>query len=127
LRVLIVDDFVPMRLMLCDLISEIGVQHVDAAPDGAAALEMLRRAGTYDLIISDWNMEPVTGLELLERVRADATLGNLPFIMVSADGCIERVVTARAAGASFYLVKPFNAGTLKAAIIEALRSASADR
>jgi two-component system chemotaxis response regulator CheY len=85
---------------------------VDEASDGKAALEKLQRK-PYGLVISDWNMEPMTGYELLRHVRADDRLKAMPFIMVTAESKTENVIAAKKAGASNYIVKPFNAQTLK--------------
>ena len=70
----------------------------------------------YGLVISDWNMEPMTGYELLRQVRADPDLAPVPFIMVTAESKTENVIAAKQAGVSNYIVKPFNAETLKSKI-----------
>jgi two-component system chemotaxis response regulator CheY len=85
---------------------------IDDASDGSAALEKLRQR-RYGLVISDWNMEPMTGYELLQEVRADPKLTEIPFIMVTAESKTENVIAAKKAGVSNYIVKPFNADTLK--------------
>ena len=90
--------------------------NIDEATDGPTALAMLHQ-GSYGLIISDWNMEPMTGLELLKEVRADAALKALPFVMVTAESKTENVVAAKQAGVTNYIVKPFNAATLKAKLV----------
>lgn len=113
--VLIVDDYGPMRRVLCSLLRQLGFADVDEAEDGAAALALLRRR-RYGLVISDWNMRPVTGLDLLREVRADPGLGSLPFVMLTAESKTENVIAAREAGASSYVVKPFDAETLRAKI-----------
>jgi two-component system chemotaxis response regulator CheY len=104
-----------MRRIVRNLLDQIGMKDVEEASDGAEALERIR-AGNYDLVISDWNMTPVTGLDLLKQIRADGVLGKLPFIMVTAESKVENVVAAKQAGASQYIVKPFTAETLKAKI-----------
>ncbi len=113
--ILIVDDYQTMVRIMRNLLKQIGYENVDEASNGAEALEKI---GTkpYSLIISDWNMEPVTGLELLTKVRADASNANTPFIMVTAESKTDNIVAARKAGVSSYIVKPFNAQTLKARI-----------
>ncbi|TAN67146.1 MAG: response regulator [Magnetospirillum sp.] len=110
--VLIVDDYKTMLRILRNLLKQIGFTNVDEATDGSMALQMLR-LGNYGLVISDWNMEPMTGLQLLHEIRADAKLSSAPFIMVTAESKSENVIAAKEAGVSSYIVKPFNAGTLQ--------------
>ena len=110
--VLIVDDYKTMLRIIRNLLKQLGFNNVDEATDGAMALQMLR-VGTYGLVISDWNMEPMTGLQLLREVRADPKLKPVPFIMVTAESKSENVIAAKEAGVSNYIVKPFNAETLK--------------
>jgi two-component system chemotaxis response regulator CheY len=94
---------------------QLGFADIDDAPDGAAALAKMH-SKRYGLVISDWNMEPMTGFELLREMRADPELGETPFIMVTAESKTENVIAARKAGVNNYIVKPFNAQTLKAKI-----------
>ena len=110
--VLLVDDYVPVRRTLRGLLLQIGFRDIDEASDAAAALDKLRER-TFGLVISDWKMEPITGLEFLKQIRADEKLKDLPFIMVTALGDVENVKTAKEAGVSNYIVKPFNTATLK--------------
>ncbi|MCC7045352.1 MAG: response regulator [Alphaproteobacteria bacterium] len=110
--ILIVDDYKTMLRIIRNLLKQLGFDNVDEATDGSAALQKLRQRD-FGLVISDWNMEPMTGIELLREVRADAKLKNLPFIMVTAESKTENVISAKAAGVSNYIVKPFNAATLK--------------
>ncbi|MFD2234911.1 response regulator [Phaeospirillum tilakii] len=112
MNVLIVDDYKTMLRIIRNLLKQLGFNNVDEATDGAMALQMLR-VGSYGLVISDWNMEPMTGLQLLREVRADAKLKPIPFIMVTAESKSENVIAAKEAGVSNYIVKPFNAETLK--------------
>jgi two-component system chemotaxis response regulator CheY len=112
MNVLIVDDYKTMLRIIRNLLKQLGFNNVDEATDGAMALQMLR-VGNYGLVISDWNMEPMTGLQLLREVRADAKLKPIPFIMVTAESKSENVIAAKEAGVSNYIVKPFNAETLK--------------
>ncbi|MGF1454380.1 MAG: chemotaxis response regulator CheY [Alphaproteobacteria bacterium] len=112
MKVLVVDDYNTMRRIIRNLLSQIGYNDVDEAEDGSSALAKLRR-GSYGLVISDWNMEPMTGYELLKEVRADEKLKHLPFIMVTAESKTENVVAAKKAGVNNYIVKPFNAATLE--------------
>lgn len=113
--VLVVDDYQTMVRILRNLLKQIGFNDVDDASDGQAAFEKLK-SKKYGLVISDWNMAPMTGYELLQQVRADADLGSLPFIMVTAEAKTENVVAAKKAGVNNYIVKPFNADTLRSKI-----------
>ena len=110
--VLIVDDYKTMLRIIRNLLKQLGFHNVDEATDGSAALQKLRDRD-YGLIISDWNMEPMSGLQLLQEVRADGKLKELPFIMITAESKTENVRAAKQAGVSNYIVKPFNAATLK--------------
>ncbi len=111
--ILVVDDYNTMVRIIRNLLKQLGFENVDDATDGSAALVKLR-AKPYGLVISDWNMEPMTGYELLREVRADPALVKTPFIMVTAESKTENVIAAKKAGVSNYIVKPFNAATLKA-------------
>jgi two-component system chemotaxis response regulator CheY len=119
MNVLIVDDYKTMLRIIRNLLKQIDFNNVDEATDGAEALAKLR-TGNFGLVISDWNMEPMTGLQLLQEVRADARLKATPFIMITAESKAENVVAARQAGVSNYIVKPFNAETLKEKIEKVL-------
>ncbi|PJK27796.1 response regulator [Minwuia thermotolerans] len=110
--ILIVDDYLQMLRIIGNLLRQIGFTNIDTAMDGAAALRKLRE-NDYGLIISDWNMEPITGYQLLEEIRADEELHDLPFIMVTAESKTEHVIAAKQAGVNNYIVKPFTAQTLK--------------
>ena len=112
MKVLIVDDYKTMLRIVRNLLKQLGFMNVDEATDGSMALQLLRNA-QYGLVISDWNMEPMTGLQLLKEVRADAKLKGVPFIMVTAESKSENVIAAKEAGVANYIVKPFNAETLK--------------
>ena len=112
IKVLVVDDYKTMTRIIRNLLKQIDVNDSDEASDGVEALAKLR-AGTFDLVISDWNMQPMTGLDLLKEVRADSRLKQTPFIMVTAESKTENVVAAKQAGVSNYIVKPFNAETLR--------------
>jgi two-component system chemotaxis response regulator CheY len=113
--VLIVDDYKTMIRIIRNLLKQLGFANVDEAGDGTAALDMMRHK-QYGLIISDWNMEPMTGYELVREVRADDQLSRTPFIMVTAESKTENVIAAKKAGVNNYIVKPFNAATLKSKI-----------
>jgi two-component system chemotaxis response regulator CheY len=110
--VLIVDDYKTMLRIIRNLLKQIDIENVEEASDGQEALNKLR-AGSFGLVISDWNMAPMTGLDLLKEVRADARLKDMPFIMITAESKTENVVAAKQAGVSNYIVKPFNAETLR--------------
>lgn len=110
--ILVVDDYKTMVRIIRNLLKQLGFSNVDEASDGEEAFKKVQDK-KYGLVISDWNMEPMTGYELLQRIRGDEKLKKLPFIMVTAESKTENVVAAKKAGASNYIVKPFNAGTLK--------------
>ena len=112
MQVLIVDDYKTMLRIIRNLLKQLGFNNIDEATDGSMALGMMRQK-PYGLVISDWNMEPMTGIQLLKEVRADGTLKETPFIMITAESKTENVVAAKAAGVNNYIVKPFNAATLK--------------
>ena len=117
--ILIVEDFATMVRIIRKLLQQIGFADVDDAPDGAAALARMREK-KYGLVISDWNMEPMTGLDLLKQVRSDPGLATMPFIMVTAEANIANVVAAKKAGVDSYIVKPFDAHTLSTKIDQTL-------
>jgi two-component system chemotaxis response regulator CheY len=110
--ILIVDDYKTMLRIVRNLLKQLGFDNVDEASDGSTALAKMRTR-QYGLVISDWNMEPMTGYELLKEVRADEHLKKTPFIMVTAESKTENVIAAKQAGVNNYIVKPFNAQTLK--------------
>ena len=113
--VLIVDDYNTMVRIIRNLLRQLGFEHIDDANDGSEALAKMQQR-KYGLVISDWNMEPMTGYDLLQQVRADPGLSTTPFIMVTAESKTENVIAAKKAGVSNYIVKPFNAQTLKSKI-----------
>jgi len=115
MNVLIVDDYKTMLRIIENLLKQIGFKNIAQATDGSAALSVLREK-KFGLIISDWNMQPMTGLDLLKEVRADSALKATPFIMVTAESKTENVIAAKQAGVNNYIVKPFNAETLKSKI-----------
>ena len=110
--ILIVDDYKTMLRIIRNLLKQLDFVNVEEASDGSEALAKLR-AGNFGLVISDWNMAPMTGLDLLKEVRADSRLRTLPFIMITAESKTENVIAAKQAGVSNYIVKPFNAETLR--------------
>ena len=113
--ILIVDDYKTMLRIIRNLLKQLDFNNIDEATDGSMALDKLKDR-KFGLVISDWNMQPMTGLELLRAVRADAGLKSLPFIMITAESKTENVVAAKEAGVNNYIVKPFNAETLQAKI-----------
>ena len=113
--ILVVDDYQTMIRIIRNLLKQLGFDDVDDAGDGSAALSKLHQK-KYGLVISDWNMEPMTGYELLRQVRSNDQLRATPFIMVTAESKTENVIAAKKAGVSNYIVKPFNAQTLKSKI-----------
>lgn len=117
--VLIVDDYKTMLRIIRNLLKQLEFENVEEATDGQEALAKLR-AGSFGLVISDWNMQPMTGLDLLKEVRNDPRLKTLPFIMVTAESKTENVIAAKLAGVSNYIVKPFNAETLREKIEKVL-------
>ena len=112
MNILIVDDYKTMLRIIRNLLKQLGFDNVDEATDGSDALQKLRDK-SYGLVISDWNMEPMTGLQLLREVRKDLKLKATPFIMITAESKTDNVVAAKEAGVNNYIVKPFNAATLK--------------
>lgn len=112
INILIVDDYKTMLRIIKNLLKQIGFENVDEATDGQMALGKLGEK-RYGLIISDWNMEPMSGFELLKQVRGSEATKAIPFIMVTAESKTDNVVAAKQAGVNNYIVKPFNAETLK--------------
>ena len=112
LRFLVVDDFSTMRRIVKNLLQELGYNDITEADDGNTALPLLK-AGAFDVLITDWNMPGMPGIDLLKAVRADAKLAKLPVLMLTAEAKREQIVEAVQAGASGYVIKPFTAVTLK--------------
>jgi|TARA_Y100001960_G_C14655365_1_gene818055 two-component system chemotaxis response regulator CheY len=117
MRILVVDDFPTMRRIVINLLKQLGFSNVVEASDGKEALEKVR-SDKIDLVVSDWNMPNMTGIDFLKELRADEKFKALPFIMVTAEGKKENVIAAVHAGVSNYVVKPFNAATLKEKLIK---------
>jgi two-component system, chemotaxis family, chemotaxis protein CheY len=111
MRILVVDDFPTMRRIVRNLLKELGFSNVDEAEDGAAGLAKLK-AGGFEFVVSDWNMPNMDGLTMLKEIRADASISNLPVLMVTAEAKKENIIAAAQAGANGYVVKPFTAATL---------------
>jgi len=113
LKVLVVDDFPTMRRIVRNLLKQLGFEHIDEAEDGAQALIRLR-GGNFGLVISDWNMPNMEGIELLRNVRKEPEpLKDIPFLMVTAEAEKEKVIEAIKAGVDNYVVKPFTADILR--------------
>lgn len=113
--ILVVDDYKTMIRIIKNLLKQLGFEDVDEAMDGSEALRKMQER-KYGLVISDWNMEPMTGYELLREVRSDDAIAKTPFIMVTAESKTENVIAAKKAGVDNYIIKPFNAQTLKGKI-----------
>lgn len=112
INVLVVDDYKSMVRIVRGMLNQLGFVNVDDAPDGAAAMALLKEKD-YGLVLSDWNMQPVTGLELLKQVRAEERTKKTPFVMVTAEAKVENVIAARQAGVNNYVIKPFTLAVLK--------------
>ena len=112
IKILVVDDFPTMRRIIRNLLKDLGFENVDEAEDGVMAFDKLQ-ASSFDLVVSDWNMPNMDGLELLKKIRADDTLSSMPVLMVTAEAKKENIIAAAQAGASGYVVKPFTAATLE--------------
>ncbi len=113
--ILIVDDYKTMLKIIRNLLKQLGFSNVDEAMDGGAAFQKIR-SKNYGLIISDWNMEPMSGLQLLKEIRLDTKLKDVPFILVTAESKTENVIAAKESGVNAYIVKPFTAAILKSKI-----------
>ncbi|MBI5468344.1 MAG: chemotaxis response regulator CheY [Deltaproteobacteria bacterium] len=112
MKILVVDDFSTMRRIIKNILREIGYNNVDEADDGSTALEKLK-AGSFDFVVTDWNMPNMPGIDLLKAIRQDEKLKHTPVLMVTAEAAKENVVTAVQAGVNNYIVKPFTAAALK--------------
>lgn len=114
-KVLVVDDFESMRRIVKQVLNDIGFKDVSLADDGATALPMLKN-GNFGLLITDWNMPQMEGIDLVKAVRADPRLKGMPILMVTAEAKREQIIQAAQAGVNDYIVKPFTPDTLKAKI-----------
>ena len=114
MKILVVDDFSTMRRIVRNLLVELGFSNplIQEADDGENAIAMLR-AQPFDLVVTDWNMPNMTGIDLLKAIRAEASLKGLPVLMVTAENNREQIIAAAQAGVNGYIVKPFTAATLK--------------
>ncbi len=112
MKILIVDDFSTMRRIIKNLLRDLGFNNTSEADDGNTALPMLKGGG-FDFLITDWNMPGMQGIDLLKAVRGDPELASLPVLLVTAEAKKEQIIEAAQAGVNGYIVKPFNAATLK--------------
>ena len=112
MKVLVVDDFATMRRIVKNILKQIGFTNIVEADDGSIALGVLKKE-KIDLVISDWNMPKMTGLDLLKSVRADESTKHIPFVMVTAEAQKDNVLQAVQAGVNNYVVKPFTADTVR--------------
>jgi len=112
MNVLVVDDYKTMVRIVRNLLEQLGFHNIDEATDGPTALGMIR-SKDYGLVLSDWNMQPMTGFEMLQQVRAEDRTKTLPFVMVTAEAKTENVVAAKQAGVNNYIIKPFTLAVLK--------------
>lgn len=113
IKILVVDDFPTMRKIVKTVLKQLGYTDITEAEDGAEGLEILKSNPAIQFVVSDWNMPTMTGIELLKEVRKNPKLKHLPFLMVTAEADKENIVEAVKSGVSNYIVKPFNAGTMK--------------
>jgi two-component system chemotaxis response regulator CheY len=112
MKVLVADDFATMRKIVRNILKQIGFDNIVEAEDGQAAVQVLRNEN-IGLVVTDWNMPNMSGLELLEKIRSDPKTAHLPVLMVTAEGLKENVVVAVKAGVNNYVVKPFTAEILQ--------------
>jgi two-component system, chemotaxis family, chemotaxis protein CheY len=119
LTVLVVDDFLTMRRIVRKILRDLDFEDIIEAEDGSAALEVLKRTKVH-LIVSDWNMPRMTGLELLKEVRSTEGIKDIPFLMVTAEAQKENILEAVKAKVSNYIVKPFTAATLEEKLVKIL-------
>ena len=112
MKILIVDDFSTMRRIIKNLLRDLGFTNTAEADDGTSALPMLQ-SGSFDFLVTDWNMPGMTGIDLLRNIRADAKLKHLPVMMVTAEAKREQIIEAAQCGVNGYIIKPFTAQTLE--------------
>lgn len=124
MKFLVVDDYSTMRRIVKNLLHDLGYANVTEADDGTTALPLLQN-GSFDFLITDWNMPGMAGLDLLKAVRASEKLKKMPVLMLTAEAKREQIVEAAQAGVNGYVIKPFTAGTLKEKIDKILESRAA--
>lgn len=112
MKILVVDDFQTMQKIVENLLRQLGFKNIDKALDGGSALEKMK-TNKYDLVLSDWNMEPMNGMDLLKAIRANDATKTLPVILITAESKVENIIAAKQAGVNNYIIKPFTGITLK--------------
>ncbi|MFT4675575.1 MAG: two-component system chemotaxis response regulator CheY [Reinekea sp.] len=112
MKILVVDDFATMRRIVKNLLRDLGFTNTHEADDGTTAWPMLKN-GTFDFVVTDWNMPGMTGMQLLEKIRADEQLKTIPVLIVTAEAKRDQIIAAAQAGVNGYVVKPFTAAALK--------------
>lgn len=112
IKILVVDDFSTMRRIIKNLLRDLGFSNIEEADDGLTAMPMLQ-GGSFDFVVTDWNMPGMQGIDLLRAIRADDGLKDTPVLMVTAEAKREQIIEAAQAGVNGYIVKPFTAATLK--------------
>ncbi len=125
IKILVVDDFTTMRRLIRSLLHDLGYNNVSEADDGSTALPMLK-SNKFDLLITDWNMPGMPGVELLRQVRQDQELTKMPVLMVTAEAKREQIIEAAQAGVSGFVVKPFTGAILKEKLDKILATATPD-
>ena len=111
MKVLVVDDFATMRRIVRNILKQLGFTNIVEADDGTTALEIMK-TDKVDLVLCDWNMPKVSGLDLLKQMKADSDLKNIPFLMITAEAQKQNIIEAVKTGVSNYIVKPFTADTI---------------
>ena len=111
MKVLVVDDFATMRRIVRNILKQLGFTNIVEADDGTTALEIMK-TDKVDLVLCDWNMPKVSGLDLLKQMKADSDLKNIPFLMITAEAQRQNIIEAVKTGVSNYIVKPFTADTI---------------
>ncbi|WP_249209061.1 response regulator [Magnetospirillum sulfuroxidans] len=119
-RIMLVEDIPAMRLLVRQMLRSLGVNEILEANDGSTALQLLR-AQPVDVVLSDWNMIPMTGLQLLMAMREDPQTSHIPFVMITGEGSMEHVKRARSAGVNGYLIKPFGLDALTRQLTKVVR------
>ena len=110
MKILVVDDFAAARKIVINSLAQLGLNNAYEADDGFSALVTLKSA-LFDLVVIDWKMSKMSGMELLKQIRADPNLKHIPVLMVSEDGLQENIVAATKAGLNAYIIRPFEVKT----------------
>jgi two-component system chemotaxis response regulator CheY len=117
MKILVVDDFSTMRRIVRNLLGDLGYTNITEADDGKSAWPLLQ-AGSFDFVVTDWNMPGMTGIELLRSIRGDARIAKTPVLMVTAEAQREQIIEAAQAGVNGYIIKPFTAATLEDRLVK---------